>query len=67
MRVFITIRRQEVFLREDMATFLEVVTSWLPELKSIFLEWADAGPGVGITNHAVKYRIAQMARIFNAD
>ena len=59
--------REEELLHEDMTTFLEVVTSWLPELKCIFLEWTDAGPGDGITNHAVKYRIAQMARIFNAD
>ena len=38
-----------------------------PTLKSRFLEWTDAGPGVGITNHDVKYRIAQRIRIMNAD
>ena len=36
-------------------------------LKSRYLEWTDAGPGVGITNHDVRYRIAQKIRIVNAD
>ena len=26
-------------------------------LKSRYLEWTDAGPGVGITNHDVRYRL----------
>ena len=39
----------------------------LPELKSRYLEWSDAGPGVGITNNDVRYRTAQKVRIINAD
>ena len=37
------------------------------EMKSIILEWTDAGPGVGITQHAVKFRACQKVRIFNCD
>ena len=39
----------------------------LPELKSRYLEWSDAGPGVGITNNDVRYCTAQKVRIINAD
>ena len=39
----------------------------LPELKSRYLEWSEAGPGVGITNNDVRYRTAQKVRIINAD
>ena len=36
-------------------------------MKTIYLEWTDAGPGVGLTNKAVKYRAAQRFRILNMD
>ena len=46
---------------------LEMVMINEDNLKSIYCEWTDAGPGVGITQHEVKYRAAQMIRIFNLD
>ena len=39
----------------------------VPQPKSGYLEWTDAGPGVGITNNDVHYRTAQKIRIINAD
>ena len=39
----------------------------VPQPKSRYLEWTDAGPGVGITNNDVRYRTAQKIRIINAD
>ena len=47
--------------------FKEMSRFRLPELKSRYLEWSDAGPGVGITNNDVRYRTAQKVRIINAD
>lgn len=37
----------------------------LPPVKSIISEYTDAGPGVGISNLAVKFRYAEMCRIHN--
>ena len=39
----------------------------LPEPKCRYLEWTDAGPGVGVTNHNVQFRTAQKFRIISAD
>ena len=39
----------------------------LLEPKCRYLEWTDAGPGVGVTNHDVQFRTAQEFRIINAD
>ena len=52
---------------EHSEALLDELRQHGPTLKSRFLEWTDAGPGVGITNHDVKYRIAQRIRIMNAD
>ena len=38
----------------------------LPALKSRYLEWIDASPGVSITNNDVRYHTAQKDRIINA-
>ena len=52
---------------EHCEALLDELRQHGPTLKSRFLEWTDAGPGVGITNHDVKYRIAKRIRIMNAD
>ena len=36
-------------------------------MKCRVLEWTNARPGVGVTNHNVKYRMSQLFRIINAD
>lgn len=38
----------------------------LPEVKPIICEYTDAGPGVGISNTAVRFRFAEMCRIQNS-
>ena len=52
---------------EHCEALLDELRQHGPTLKSRFLEWTDAGPGVGITSHDVEYRIAQRIRIMNAD
>jgi hypothetical protein len=39
----------------------------LPKLKSRIVDLTDAGPGVGITNHEVKFRTVEEARFMNYD
>ena len=38
-----------------------------PLPKTQFIEWTDAGPGVSVSNHDVRLRIAQRIRILNMD
>ena len=45
----------------------QIKASGNPDMKCRALEWTDAGPGVGVTNHDVKCRMAQLFRIINAD
>ena len=39
----------------------------LPRLKSRVVDLTDAGRGVGITNHEVKFRAAEETRLVNYD
>ena len=39
----------------------------LPKLKSRIVDLTDAGPGVGITNHEVKFQTVEEARFMNYD
>eukprot|EP00794_Sanderia_malayensis_P001529 gene1529-1692_t len=39
----------------------------LPRHKSVVVDFIDAGPGVGITNHEVKFRSAEEIRMMNYD
>ena len=52
---------------EKCRTFVQKMQDFGIQYKSRFLEWTDAGPGVGISNHDVVFRIGQQVRIFNAD
>ena len=52
---------------ECKITLREINKLRLPEPKCRYLEWTDAGPGVGVTNHDVQFRTAQKLRIINAD
>lgn len=38
-----------------------------PKMKSRIVDLTDAGPGVGITNYEVQYRMAQEVILFNVD
>ena len=51
---------------EKCKTLLQKMQEFGVQYKSRFLEWTDAGPGVGISNHVV-FRIGQRVRIINAD
>ena len=48
---------------EKFRTFLQKMQDFGIQYKSRFLEWTDAGPGVGISNHDVVFRIGQRVRI----
>ena len=39
----------------------------LPPQKTTYCIHSDSGPGVGSNNHEVKFRMAEIARITNAD
>ena len=52
-------------LMTDCMAFLKEVK--LPRLKSRVVDLIDAGPGVGITNHEVKFRAAEETRLMNYD
>ena len=39
----------------------------LAAVKPKWADFTDAGPGVGVTNNEVKFRDAEIARIFNSD
>ena len=52
-------------MTEDVKEILKCVKEVSPTYNSRYLEWTDAGPGVGIPNYDVKFRIAQ--RIINLD
>ena len=52
---------------EDMKEILKCVIEVSPIYKSRYLEWTDAGPGVGTSNYDVKFRIAQRIRMINLD
>ncbi|CAB4022061.1 Transient receptor potential cation channel subfamily A member 1 [Paramuricea clavata] len=43
------------------------ITSYIPTLKSRIHEFTEAGPGVGVTNHDVKYRTAEVIMLTNPD
>lgn len=40
-----------------------LVTFKLPEVKPVIAEYTDAGPGVGVSNLEVRFRMAEMSRI----
>ena len=52
---------------ESARELLESILLLASPQKSHFLEWTDAGPGVGITNFDVRFRIGQRIRIMDAD
>ena len=52
---------------EDVKEILKCVKEVTPTYKSRYLGWTDAGPGVGISNYDVKFRIAQRIKIINLD
>ena len=54
-------------MTEDVKEILKCVKEVSPTYKSRYLEWTDAGPGVGISNYDVNFRIAQRIRIINLD
>ena len=60
--------RSEIAIVDLCSLILKEMSKYrLPELKLRYLEWSDAGPGVGITNNDVRYRTGQKVRIINAD
>ena len=46
---------------------IQKIKEFSAQYRSRFLEWTDAGPGVGICNHDVIFRIGQRVRIIDAD
>ena len=46
---------------------VQKIEKFSAQYRSRFLEWTDAGPGVGISNHDVVFRIGQRVRIIDAD
>ena len=46
---------------------VQKIKKFSAQYRSRFLEWTDAGPGVGISNHDVVFRIGQRVRIIDAD
>ena len=63
----ISLWRAVTDVNKHCSNVLDKISSFHTLLKSRYLEWTDAGPGVGITNHDVHYRIAQKIRIVNTD
>ena len=53
--------------RRIVENSLVMVLDILTRTKSILLEWTDAGPGVSVTQKAVKYRAAQIVHILDLD
>ena len=49
------------------ATIEKINTYQLPDLRTMLIEFTDAGPGVGVGNIEVKFRAAQKVRILNLD
>ena len=45
----------------------EIFDNYVPTLKSRIHEFTDAGPGVGVSNHDVHFRIAEVIIITNLD
>ena len=45
----------------------DIFGNYVPTLKSRVHEFTDAGPGVGVSNHDVHFRIAEMIMITNLD
>ena len=45
----------------------EIFDNYVPTLKSRIHEFTDAGPGVGVSNHDVRFRIAEVIIITNLD
>ena len=63
----ISLSRAVTDVNKHCSNVLDKISSFdTSMLKSRYLEWTDAGLGVGITNHDVRYRIAQKIRIVNA-
>ena len=56
----------KAFVR-NASDILETTEKLTPLLKSRVVELTDGGPGVGVTNRDVQFRIAQRVRITNAD
>lgn len=52
---------------EEVDTCLEISRNKQPSYKPRIVDLTDAGPGVGITNHEVSFRIAQEIRICKYD
>ena len=56
--------RSEIAIVDLCSLILKEMSRFrLPELKSRYLEWSDACPGVGITNNEVCYRTAQRSEL----
>ena len=47
--------------------FIDKIDPCLPSLKSRIMEFTDAGPRVGVSNHDVKLRCAEIILLTNAD
>eukprot|EP00794_Sanderia_malayensis_P002367 gene2368-2728_t len=52
---------------ENCISSVQKIKGFGAQYRSRFLEWTDAGPGVGISNHDVVFRIGQRVRITDAD
>ena len=54
-------------LNEKCTDCLQQIQKVIPKLKSRIHEFTDAGPGVGVNNLDVKFRMAQIIQITDAD
>eukprot|EP00794_Sanderia_malayensis_P016502 gene16502-18142_t len=52
---------------QSCSQFINNIAAFLPKLKSRILEFTDGGPGVGVSNHDVKLRCAEIILLTNAD
>ena len=57
-----------LLLKENTSQIIDLVDELnLPLLKSVITELTDAGPGVGVSNYEVRFRLAELARIHCSD
>ena len=61
------LERRIVKFSKNVVVESHLFCQWIWNLKSRIHEFTDAGPGVGVTNHDVKFRIAEVVMITNPD
>lgn len=54
-------------MKEKVKILLGIVREKAPMIKKIWIDYTDAGPGVGVSNKAVRFREAELARLQSSD